>query len=147
MVASVNIENMGDWNGVMNHSRNSSLESIPDKKHLKVELYKTEMCRSFVERGYCPYGEKCQFAHGEHELRPVTRHPKYRTKKCKNFAETGVCTYGVRCRFIHERTVANPSELSNMLHSHDEKSERDKHQDNERHQRLPVFARFHVSTE
>lgn len=43
MVASVNIENMGDWNGVMNHSRNSSLESIPDKKHLKVELYKTEM--------------------------------------------------------------------------------------------------------
>ena len=27
--------------------------------------YKTEMCKNFSEMGYCPYREKCQFAHGD----------------------------------------------------------------------------------
>eukprot|EP00759_Apiculatamorpha_spiralis_P052477 PhF_6_TR572/c1_g2_i1/m.587 len=38
--------------------------------------YKTSLCKSFMEttafgtrRGSCPYGSKCLFAHGEHELR------------------------------------------------------------------------------
>lgn len=43
-------------------------------------LYKTELCNSWIERGVCRYGSKCQFAHGEQELRPVTRHPKYKTE-------------------------------------------------------------------
>ncbi|KAK2528751.1 hypothetical protein Q9966_009720 [Columba livia] len=37
--------------------------------------YKTELCRPFEESGACKYGEKCQFAHGFHELRSLTRHP------------------------------------------------------------------------
>ncbi|KAJ2161072.1 hypothetical protein GGF46_001743 [Coemansia sp. RSA 552] len=32
-------------------------------------LYKTKMCQRFSELGECPYGEKCQFAHGDDELR------------------------------------------------------------------------------
>ena len=40
------------------------------------ERYKTELCRKFMENGSCPYGKKCQFAHGYHELRPVSRHPR-----------------------------------------------------------------------
>ena len=28
--------------------------------------YKTEMCKNFSENGFCPYTEKCQFAHGYH---------------------------------------------------------------------------------
>ncbi|KAJ2657604.1 hypothetical protein IW148_005084 [Coemansia sp. RSA 1199] len=48
-------------------------------------LYKTRLCQRFGELGECPYGEKCQFAHGEVELRvspePVTprtpREPQY----------------------------------------------------------------------
>lgn len=29
---------------------------------------KYEMCKNFKEKGVCKYGEKCLFAHGEHEL-------------------------------------------------------------------------------
>jgi len=64
-------------------------------------LYKTELCRSFSETGSCRYGHKCQFAHGEHELRAILRHPKYKTEYCKRFSTTGHCPYGSRCRFIH----------------------------------------------
>ena len=28
--------------------------------------YKTEMCKNFSENGFCPYTDKCQFAHGYH---------------------------------------------------------------------------------
>jgi len=65
------------------------------------DLYKTEYCRSWRETGACRYGNKCQFAHGDHELRPVLRHPKYKTEVCRNFSETGTCPYGTRCRFVH----------------------------------------------
>ncbi|KAK9894499.1 hypothetical protein P389DRAFT_146071, partial [Cystobasidium minutum MCA 4210] len=36
--------------------------------------YKTEMCRSWSEIGSCRYAEKCQFAHGMEELRPMPSH-------------------------------------------------------------------------
>ncbi|TPX33465.1 hypothetical protein SmJEL517_g03618 [Synchytrium microbalum] len=65
-------------------------------------LYKTEICRSFEENGgRCKYGNKCQFAHGLNELRPLDRHPRYKTSRCKTFWETGNCPYGKRCCFIH----------------------------------------------
>lgn len=67
----------------------------------KYQLYKTEMCRSHTEIGYCRYGDKCQFAHSESELRHVQRHPKYKTETCKTFWEEGSCPYGKRCCFIH----------------------------------------------
>lgn len=51
----------------------------------KYQLYKTEMCRSYTEMGNCRYGDKCQFAHNESELRHVQRHPKYKTETCKTF--------------------------------------------------------------
>ncbi|ORY02421.1 hypothetical protein K493DRAFT_158948, partial [Basidiobolus meristosporus CBS 931.73] len=63
--------------------------------------YKTELCRNYEETGVCRYGAKCQFAHSESELRPVTRHPKYKTLMCKAFWEQGSCPYGQRCCFIH----------------------------------------------
>jgi hypothetical protein len=31
----------------------------------RTSLYKTELCRSFEESGFCRYGAKCQFAHGQ----------------------------------------------------------------------------------
>ncbi len=40
----------------------------------------TELCRSWQEMGTCRYGNKCQFAHGPNELRPIQRHPKYKTE-------------------------------------------------------------------
>lgn len=67
--------------------------------------YKTELCRPFEENGTCKYGDKCQFAHGMHELRSLSRHPKYKTELCRTFHTIGFCPYGPRCHFIH-----NPEE-------------------------------------
>ncbi|KAM6917970.1 mRNA decay activator protein ZFP36L1a [Lycodopsis pacificus] len=63
--------------------------------------YKTELCRPFEENGSCKYGDKCQFAHGIHELRSLSRHPKYKTELCRTFHTIGFCPYGPRCHFIH----------------------------------------------
>ena len=64
--------------------------------------YKTELCRPFMESGNCKYGEKCQFAHGTHEVRAMARHPKYKTEYCRTFHSSGFCPYGPRCHFIHD---------------------------------------------
>jgi butyrate response factor 1 len=79
----------------------SKLAKNIEQELSKQSLYKTELCRSFGDTGFCNYGQKCQFAHGEHELRPILRHPKYKTEVCKTFTTTGQCPYGNRCRFIH----------------------------------------------
>jgi len=82
--------------------------------------YKTEMCRTFEENGTCKYGEKCQFAHGGHEVRNVSRHPKYKTDLCKTYHSVGFCPYGPRCHFIHaldemrsQPTVITPEKKGN----------------------------------
>lgn len=71
-------------------------------KPAKSELYKTELCRAFSEKGSCGYGEKCQFAHGECDRRNILRHAKYKTKQCWTYHSTGFCYYGARCNFIHD---------------------------------------------
>lgn len=64
--------------------------------------FKTEFCRNFREKGFCVYGEQCQFAHGRNELRPdIVKHSKYKTKMCSKFWINGYCAYGPRCNFIH----------------------------------------------
>lgn len=32
-------------------------------------LYKTQLCKHFMQTGNCHVGSKCHFSHGEHELR------------------------------------------------------------------------------
>jgi len=66
------------------------------------QRYKTELCRSYHETGLCKYGEKCQFAHGYHEIRSLNRHPKYKTILCRTYHCTGYCPYGPRCHFLHD---------------------------------------------
>jgi len=66
------------------------------------QRYKTELCRSYHETGLCKYGEKCQFAHGYHEIRSLNRHPKYKTILCRTYHCTGYCPYGPRCHFVHD---------------------------------------------
>jgi len=68
--------------------------------------YKTELCRPFEEAGECKYGDKCQFAHGMHELRNLQRHPKYKTELCRTFHSVGFCPYGPRCHFVHNAEEA-----------------------------------------
>ncbi|KAJ8514945.1 hypothetical protein ONZ45_g7580 [Pleurotus djamor] len=79
----------------------------PSANNRKLGLYKTEPCRSWEEKGTCRYGIKCQFAHGEEEIRSVSRHPKYKTEICRTFWVSGSCPYGKRCCFIHTEVPSN----------------------------------------
>ncbi|KAI0275115.1 hypothetical protein BC834DRAFT_840041 [Gloeopeniophorella convolvens] len=79
----------------------------PSANNRKLGLYKTELCRSWEEKGSCRYGPKCQFAHGEEEIRKVQRHPKYKTEICRTFWVSGSCPYGKRCCFIHTELPAH----------------------------------------
>jgi hypothetical protein len=40
--------------------------------------YKTVLCNTFNSTGSCPYGVKCQFAHGPYELRVRTSITHYK---------------------------------------------------------------------
>ncbi|XP_008326360.1 cysteine three histidine 1 [Cynoglossus semilaevis] len=71
--------------------------------------YKTELCTSYSASGCCQYAERCQFAHGLHELHVPFRHPKYKTELCRSFHATGYCYYGSRCLFVHNPTEQRPA--------------------------------------
>ncbi|KAK1269233.1 Zinc finger CCCH domain-containing protein 15 [Acorus gramineus] len=77
---------------------------------LELEVYnqgtnKTELCNKWQETGSCPYGARCQFAHGITELRPVIRHPRYKTEVCRMVLHGLRCPYGHRCHFRHSTTT------------------------------------------
>ncbi|KAI9486282.1 MAG: hypothetical protein EXX96DRAFT_452016, partial [Benjaminiella poitrasii] len=72
-----------------------------DISYKDIVLYKTENCRNWNEMGFCRYGKRCRYAHGQAELRPILRSNQYKTKSCKAYHEHGTCSYGVRCTFIH----------------------------------------------
>jgi len=64
--------------------------------------YKTELCKSFRETNFCPYGNRCRFAHGKKELFDKNMDiNKYKQKQCNSFKEFGYCLYGSRCNFKH----------------------------------------------
>lgn len=70
---------------------------------------KSSLCKNFASRGFCPYGKKCQFAHGPEELRCNENiNLSYKTKPCFAFLKKGNCPYGHRCNFLH-RDDAQPS--------------------------------------
>jgi butyrate response factor 1 len=68
---------------------------------------KTELCNNWEQTGACPYGVRCQFAHGIAELRPVIRHPRYKTEICRIMLAGVLCPYGHRCHFRHSITPAD----------------------------------------
>ena len=84
-------------------------KSLDDKNNCPASRYKTELCRPFQDLGYCKYSDKCQFAHGENELRVLPRHPKYKTELCRTYHTRGFCPYGSRCHFIHSLEEARKS--------------------------------------
>ncbi|XP_017282500.1 cysteine three histidine 1 [Kryptolebias marmoratus] len=85
--------------------------SPPDVPWMCSTRYKTELCTSYSTSGSCRYAERCQFAHGLHELLVPFRHPKYKTALCRSYHTTGYCYYGNRCLFVH-----NPSEQRQVHH-------------------------------
>ena len=77
------------------------------------QRYKTELCRTWVENNFCPYNDKCRFAHGRKELNEKTGTTnKYKLKNCKSFYSKGICPYGPRCQFRHDERKLNNISLS-----------------------------------
>ena len=89
---------------------------------------KTQLCKNYTQGKMCPFGEGCQFAHGQHELRPSMAGPsmsstgyssfapspssdsfmapngKYRTTMCTSMSKSGVCQRGFQCNYAHSPT-------------------------------------------
>jgi len=86
-----------------NQFRKSQFRSYVDqrKNHRLNTHYKTKICKRWKLLGYCPYGEKCNFAHGLRELRmrPVNQ-KNLKNTICKKFL-AGYCSRGSLCRFSH----------------------------------------------
>jgi len=45
----------------------------PTSKERQEELYKTELCNAWINQRKCRFGQRCIFAHGQHELRMPKR--------------------------------------------------------------------------
>lgn len=88
------------------YTKNRSFEDSKKQSQSCTSRYKTELCRPYQEYRVCKYGDKCQFAHGEEDLRILPRHPKYKTELCRTYHSTGFCPYGPRCHFIHNMDEA-----------------------------------------
>lgn len=71
---------------------------------------KSSLCKNFSEKGACPYGHKCQFAHGIEELKCNVDENSYKTKPCNSFWKKGHCPYGFRCNFSHSQCEKNNME-------------------------------------
>ncbi|CAD5208193.1 unnamed protein product [Bursaphelenchus xylophilus] len=72
---------------------------LPEEKKLR-RRFKTILCKNFMA-GSCPYGDDCNFAHGENELRVPELPKNYKTRPCANFMLRNFCPLGKKCDFIH----------------------------------------------
>lgn len=71
------------------------------RKNIAKNKTKSSLCKNFAEKGSCPYGQKCQFAHGVEELRCNVDENSYKTKPCNSYWKKNCCPYGFRCNFSH----------------------------------------------
>ncbi|KNA00302.1 hypothetical protein PVNG_06582 [Plasmodium vivax North Korean] len=60
-------------------------------------LYKTQLC-SFYAKGICARGNKCSWAHGELDVRPMPKF--YKTRMCYTFLSGSYCEAS-KCTFAH----------------------------------------------
>ena len=83
----------------------------PKKSKKKVDLTgktkysqhsKTDFCQAFLQNSVCTFEEKCSFAHGFKELRPIGSLESYKIKQCSSFSSRGNCSYGYKCQYAHE---------------------------------------------
>lgn len=85
-------------------------DSSPTMPWVCSTRYKTQLCTSYSGSGLCKYAERCQFAHGLHELHVPFHHPKYKTELCRSYHASGHCYYGSRCLFVHSPTEQRPTQ-------------------------------------
>jgi len=99
-----NLLRQTEVNLLQNQFRKSQFSSLGDQRKNRrrnTHLFKTKICNRWKELGYCPYGEKCCFAHGLRELRkrPV-KHKNLKNITYKN-GLAGCFPHGSPCRFSH----------------------------------------------
>lgn len=80
---------------------------------------KTELCRHFGTEKGCPFGDKCNYAHGEHELKytklmdleraGLVDIEIFRTHPCPIWVATGACPFDQRCTGLHDPRIAGPT--------------------------------------
>lgn len=86
------------------YKRNAMEQVDMEEEYRKDPRYKTEICSSYSDTGFCQYGNKCRFAHGKSELfGKSVDHPKFRKSDCLTFHSDGYCKYGQRCHFKHNQ--------------------------------------------
>jgi len=109
---------------------------------MNANKYKTVLCKHFSQTGTCSYGEKCQFAHGLHEIKntggsgmpgvgmnnnmvgggfmpeKINKQPpnpsNFKIIKCKNWEANGTCKYGSVCTFAHGDTELRTKSDNNL---------------------------------
>jgi len=171
--------NMHNLNAIYNkrianeESLNRSKDLITLKELAPVENnYKTELCRTWIEKNFCPYGEKCRFAHGKKDLHEKYVNTKnFKQKECNSFyKKKGFCLYGSRCMFRHEERKLNEisrtyypfllNRQSNIQHMnlenlenshlfdnarilHLNQSSENNNKNTEHKHSLPIFEQFH----
>lgn len=88
------------------------IDKIKEKQ--KDSKYKTELCKTFEEKGICPYGNMCRFAHGKSDLlldiKNIPNSSNYKSKDCFCYFKQGYCNYGSRCHYKH----AEKNEISKI---------------------------------
>lgn len=80
---------------------------------------KTELCRHYGTKRGCPFGDKCNYAHGEHELKYTNLMDLdraglidieiYRTHPCFTWVATGACPFDSRCSGLHDPRIRGSS--------------------------------------
>ena len=91
---------MGMSNKQVNHNYSQMVDGITSPQ------YKTTLCKNYQDSGLCDFGARCQFAHGQLELRTLGQNylqlnPQYKTTMCSHFTEHGNCPQGHNCQFSH----------------------------------------------
>ncbi len=101
----------------------SAMANLSVDEKVKINpAYKTSLCTNYMVGKYCQFADKCQYAHGKHELRDKPKIPPpseiteelkqkltqkaktmpgYKTKMCKNFQTVGSCDYNEMCHYAH----------------------------------------------
>jgi len=88
----------------LSRSEQEELEQILSSSaqaEAREKRFKTTLCRRWNDSGWCPFEDKCFFAHGGGELRAAGRNPLFKTSPCASFHKEGVCHRGSRCMFAH----------------------------------------------
>lgn len=91
-------ENSFNSDSTLTHS-NSDKKAKPADKNFQMK-FKTEICKNY-RSGYCEFGDRCVFAHGERELRDKNEIAG-KSKECKQYINMGYCINGSHCNYEHK---------------------------------------------